>query len=185
MHIYCFILTILLSSVYSYVNGQQVTMHIKNVSIDYDVDDRQLIFDMLNIIHFNQPRVKLEMEISNKTNEIIIFSTDHSLLTSGNIEYDLNGETISIASAGILLVDEPISEPYVNISPDSSFHFSLVFEPLPSKCFSIKNYRENFFSIIPSLKVTIQQDKPYPNKWVSDPIEWKKILIIGSENKNL
>lgn len=162
----------------------QVQLNINSISIDYDVTDTEQVFDMVLNIVFKSPRIKLDVTIENNSADTVRFNTNYSYL-KGNITYSFKGENFITDNAGLMTSDHSIPVP-ANIPPDDSYRFYLSFVPLPGAEFTLDNYQQSFFQILPTLKVTIEQETPQPLILSSGPFFGKGISVTNRcENENL
>lgn len=126
----------------------------------------------------------MDVTIENNSADTVRFNTDYSYL-KGNITYTFKRENIIINHAGLRTSDRSIPVPAI-IPPKDAYRFYLSFVPLPGSEFTLDNYQESFFQILPTLKVTIEQETPQPLILSSGPFFGKGISVTNRcENENL
>lgn len=115
---------------------------------------------------------------------MVKFSTEYPFL-SGKIEYEFDGKPVVFENAGWLNSESVLPFSYEKIPPGESYAFSLSFELEPDSSFTTENYLQNFWSIIPTLEVTITQDEPQPLVLTSEPITWQNLSICNEPVQTL
>ena len=78
-----------------------------------------------------------------------------------------------------ILSENRIPGEVINIQPQQTLEFQLLFGLLPEYEFSVENYAKNIWQIIPTLQIELELHKPKGMTVVSEPLDWKSITISG------
>lgn len=145
----------------------------QNISYGYfmgmhDVDYAEFVTDGPGIV-FN---VAL---INNSTDTLTLLTKK----THAYLRYKFNGKVITMESGLGILSDDILPGEVINIQPQQTLEFQLLFGLLPEYAFSVENYAKNIWQIIPTLQIELELHKPKGMTVVSEPLDWKSITISG------
>lgn len=145
----------------------------QNISYGYfmgmhDVDYAEFVTDGPGIV-FN---VAL---INNSTDPLTVLAKK----THPYLRYEFNGKVITMESGLGILSDDILPGEVINIQPQQTLEFQLLFGLFPEYAFSVENYAKNIWQIIPTLQIELELHKPKGMTVVSEPLDWKSITISG------
>ncbi len=113
--------------------------------------------------------------INNSTDTLTVLAKK----THSYLRYEFNGKVITMESGLGILSENRIPGEVINIQPQQTLEFQLLFGLLPEYEFSVENYAKNIWQIIPTLQIELELHKPKGMTVVSEPLDWKSITISG------
>lgn len=113
--------------------------------------------------------------INDSTNTLTLLTKK----THAYLKYDFNGRKITMESGLGIFSDDILPGEVINIQPQQTLEFQLLFGLLPEYGFSAENYARNIWQIIPTLQIELELHKPKGMTVVSEPLNWKSITISG------
>lgn len=123
----------------------------------------------------NGPGIVLNVSLINDTTDTLTILTEHA---RSYLRYEFNGKKYTKNSLEIFSNDILPGE-VINIQPQQTLEFQLLFGLLPEYAFSVENYAKNIWQIIPTLQIELELHRPKGMTVVSEPLDWKSITISG------
>ena len=122
------------------------------------------------------PAIVLNVSLINNTTDTLTILTQkaHSYL-----RYEFNGKKYTKNNTLGIFSDDLLPGEVINISPQQTLEFQLLFGLLPEYAFSVENYAKNIWQIIPTLQIELELHRPKGMTVVSEPLNWKSITISG------
>lgn len=150
-----------------------------SITVAQNIKDRFWGSVMYDDVYFefvtSSPAIVFNISLINDTTDILTIATKkaHSYL-----RYEFNGKKYTINSLGIFS-ENPFPGELINIRPQKTLEFQLLFGLFPEYAFSVENYAKNIWQIIPTLQIELELHRPKGMTVVSEPLNWKSITISG------